>query len=110
MTNPSLDGDQLAWQKLDSMVFKIKEQTSLEGQETFIGVGMTVPSLGLGHGADSNLVIVHLRNRMVVVPLRCGFAFELDDFGIRIPHLPPVYCQDQFQDCQETGDLTKWAA
>lgn len=88
MANPSLNGEQLPWQKLNTTIFEINEQPSLEGQETFIGVGMTVPSTGLGHGADSNLMIVHLSNRMVLIPLRYGFEFEIDDFGIRILHVP----------------------
>ena len=98
MTNASLNGDQMTGQKLDGTVFKIDEQTSFKGKEAFIGVGMRVPNIGFYHGADSNFVVVHLRNRMVIVPLRCGFQFQSDDFGRRILHFCQYIVLDRLYD------------
>jgi hypothetical protein len=57
-------------QELDSSIVKINVEAAFQSKKALIGVGMTVPMIGLSHGAYTNLMIVDFSDGMVIVALR----------------------------------------
>lgn len=70
MTNAAVHCDHVSRQELDCSVVEIDKETAFEREETLIRVGMAMPVVILGHGADANFMIIYRRNRMVVVAVR----------------------------------------
>jgi hypothetical protein len=68
------------------LVVEVDEKSALPGRKTLVGVGMRVPVIGLGHGADPNLMIVDLSDGMVVLDCR------LRRFVRKINHVEEEFC------------------
>lgn len=72
VANAAVDGEQVAGAEFDGAVVKIDEQAAFEYEKGFIGVGMGVPVIRLGHGGDANFVVVDFGDGMIVVVRRRG--------------------------------------
>jgi hypothetical protein len=59
MANTSVDRDHVSRQELYRSIVEVNKEAALQRQKALVGVRMTVPVIGLGHGAYPNFMIVH---------------------------------------------------